>query len=95
MAKENKYCNLVKDTFTWKVEGKTLVYNLGSYYQKGLGRIDIRISVSNSFFISFEADVKKVDVPLLFEIYILTSSRLVLDFWMNKYVIRLEIGHFL
>lgn len=59
---------------------KKLVCTFGSHQHKEIGRVNIRIAVSESLFFTFEADVVDVDVPLLLGIDVIKSSRLVLDF---------------
>lgn len=77
-AKE--YCALVNEDLNNLGETKKVVYTFGSHRHKGVGRINIRIPISTSFFLSFTADVVDVDVPLLLGLDVLTASQLILDF---------------
>lgn len=77
------YCALVDE----KMENgalQGLVYNFGSHHHKGVGRINIRFPISDSFFLSFSADVLDVEVPLLLGIDVMSASRLILEFGVDE-----------
>lgn len=78
--KSHFYCALPSEKMEEVGDIENMTFKFGAHKHAGVGTIDVSIPSSPSFFISFDADVVDVDVPLLLGLDVLTSYRMVLNF---------------
>lgn len=64
----------------FRSESKGLIFKFGSHQRKEMEIVNIRITISNSLFLYFQADLVYIDVTLLLGLKVLTSSRIILNF---------------
>lgn len=69
-----EYCDLFNAGFQSDGDTKRFLFTFGSHQLMSIGRIKIRIPISDWYLLSFYADVVEVDVPLLLSIDVMKVS---------------------